>query len=359
MKSMISGLGVALPSLRLPLDALAELRGADPEKYRVGLGCLAQSLCGPDDTPVSLAVRAAQQAITTWGGDVRDIGMIAVGTETALDMSRPLSAWISEALSLAPSVRSYEVKHACYAGTLALRQAFEWQQSGANRGKAALVVCTDEALYAPDHPGEPTQGAAAVAMVLDAEGFAEIGVHSYPFQRPAFDFWRPVGDAYPQVDGPLSIGCYQEAYTHCLEQWRDDADALCAPEDVDRWAMHAPYPKMAYKGFVAGQRALGLDDATISRTHEHKLVPSLEWNRRVGNCYTASAWLAFSRAVTLDAQPANIALFSYGSGCGAELVLLRKTGPAPAGVAASVEAQFHAQTTLSAADYAALRASTF
>ena len=59
--------------------------------------------------------------------------MLAVGTETAVDMSRPLSAWVADRLGLKGAVRSYEVKHACYGGTLALRQAAEWRLSGAAR----------------------------------------------------------------------------------------------------------------------------------------------------------------------------------------------------------------------------------
>lgn len=353
--SRIAAIGVAIPSLTLPVETLAAHLDVDPAKYRVGLGCVAQALCDDEENAVSLGRRAAEQALQQWGGDRSRIGMIAVGTETAMDMSRPLSAWIAEGLGLPETVRSYEVKHACYAGTLALRQAMEWQRSGASRGKAALVVCADEALYAPGHPGEPTQGAAAVAIVLDAEGFAEVALHAYPYQQPAFDFWRPVGNPYPEVDGPLSIACYQAAFSSCLAQWVDDPDAPFQPNDVVRWAMHAPFPKMVLKGFVAGMDRLGLsrDDATTR--YQESVLPSLEWNARVGNCYTASAWLSFARAVTAVDVGAPIALFSYGSGCGAELLLIEKCGEAPTNLASSVEAQFTAQTPIDSVRYAAIR----
>lgn len=354
--SQIRAIGVALPSLRLPLEVLAEQLNVDPNKYRIGLGCVAQSLCGSNDSPVQLGIRAAESAIAQWGGDRSRIGMLAVGTETALDMSRPLGAWMASALELPETVRSYEVKHACYAGTLAMRQAYEWQSSGASRGKAALVICTDEALYAPGHPGEPTQGAAAVAMILDSDGFAEIALHSYAFQRPAFDFWRPVGEAYPHVDGPLSIQCYQDAFSSCLAQWRDDPDAAYPLDAVDAWAMHAPFPKMVLKGFLAGQQAIGVSEDEAHARYARQVLPSLAWNTRVGNCYTASAWLAFACAVAQSDDPKNIALFSYGSGCGAELLLLKQTRSAAAELQASVDAQFAAQTPLSAEDYRALRA---
>ena len=186
----ISSLGLRLPSLTLPVEELARLRGQDPDKFTRGLGCREIALCGPEEGPVELAVEACRRALGRWEGRPEDLGLLAVGTESALDMSRPLSAWIAAELGLAGSLRSYEVKHACYGGTLALRQALEWQLSGAAKGKAALVVAADVALYARCDPGEPTQGAGAVAMIVDSEGrVARIDPESHAFSEPAFDFW--------------------------------------------------------------------------------------------------------------------------------------------------------------------------
>src|SRR5690625_2859947 len=126
--SQIAAIGVAIPSLHLPVENLAEHLSVDPNKYTIGLGCIAQSLCNHDANHVHLDIRAATTAQKPGGGDVRQIGMLAVGTECALDMARPLGAWMADALDLPEQVRSYEVKHACYAGTLALRQAVEWQR---------------------------------------------------------------------------------------------------------------------------------------------------------------------------------------------------------------------------------------
>lgn len=355
-RSQIAAIGVAIPSLQLPVETLAEHLHVDPNKYTVGLGCIAQSLCNPDENHVHLGIRAAKNALRQWGGDVSNIGMLAVGTECALDMARPLSAWMADALDLPEHVRSYEVKHACYAGTLALRQAVEWQRSGASRGKAALVICADQALYAPGHPGEPTQGAAAVAMVVDTDGFADVGLYSYAFQRPAFDFWRPVGTPYPQVDGPLSVQCYKDAFTSCLAQWHSDPDAMFAIEHTDAWAMHAPFPKMVQKGFVAGYASLGASEEDALQQFQQQVMPSLAWNRRVGNCYTASTWLAFAHAAAHAKSTQNIGLYSYGSGCGAEILLLQQHRLLDAEFSASVNAQFDAQRVLSASEYAALRA---
>ncbi|MEM7351705.1 MAG: hydroxymethylglutaryl-CoA synthase, partial [Acidobacteriota bacterium] len=163
----LASIGLSLPPLALPVEELAKLRGQDPAKFTLGLGCREMALCPEDFGAVEMAAEAARRALGRWGGDLDQIGMIVVGTESAVDMSRPLSAWVADALDLRGAVRSYEVKHACYGGTLALRQALEWKLSGAAGDKAALVIATDVALYALQDPGEPTQGAGAVAMVVD------------------------------------------------------------------------------------------------------------------------------------------------------------------------------------------------
>ena len=358
--SYIASIGVAIPSLQLPLDELARHLQVDPQKYAKGLGARAQALCDDGESPVTLGVRAAKDALRRWGKDIDQIGMIAVGTESALDMSRPLSAWIADELKLPANVRSYEVKHACQAGTIALRQAVEWQLSGAARGKAALVICADEALYRPGHPGEPTQGACAVAMVVDPNGgIAKVSPYSWSWQRPAFDFYRPVGEPFPEVDGPFSVRCYQDAFCACLQQWSEDTNREFPLRDVQMWAMHAPFPKMVWKGFSAGMQSRNLSPEDTQTLFDQTVSPALEWNTQVGNCYTASAWLAFTRALTHPSAPERIALFSYGSGCGAELVLLRAL-PEPARqlreeIARDVEGQLTRRRTLRAEDYAERR----
>jgi hypothetical protein len=213
------------------------------------------ALCAPGEGVASLAIEAARRALSRWHGDVSQIGLLAVGTETALDMSRPLSAWVADGLGLCGALRSYEVKHACYGGTLALRQALEWKLSGAAPGKAALVVAADVALYAEGDPGEPTQGAGAVAMIVDDDArLAVIDPVSFTHSEPAFDFWRPVGQPFPSVDGPLSLDCYKRATERCFAQLLGGAPLERVLESHAALAFHVPFPKMVRKAFVHPRR---------------------------------------------------------------------------------------------------------
>ena len=62
--------------------------------------------------------------------------------------------------------------------------------------QAALVIASDVALYSLGDPGEPTQGAGAVAMIIDEPTIAAVSPTSFAFSNPAFDFWRPVGESF-------------------------------------------------------------------------------------------------------------------------------------------------------------------
>lgn len=353
----IAAIGLKLPTLAMNVEELARLRGIDPKKFTVGLGLEEMALCDEGWDAVKLGAAAAERALARWGGDRSRIGLVAVGTETAKDMSRPLSQFVMQELGLRGHVRSYEVKHACYGGTLALRQALEWRASGASQGKAALVIATDVALYALEDGGEPTQGAAAVAFVVDQPLVARIDVETYPYASPAFDFWRPVGQSFPSVDGQLSLDCYKEAAVACFREMVGTKDAVASLEAFRALCFHVPFPKMVVKAFGAVAESFGLSEAQAKAIFDAKVTPSMAWNRRAGNCYTASLWLSVAHALAGAKLGERVAAFSYGSGFGAELFGLTAMELAEKGAwREDVEADLASRTLVPAERYAALRA---
>ncbi len=352
----IASIGLHFPPLSLPVTELAPLRGQHPDKYTIGLGCEEMSLCPPDYGVVELATEAARRALARWGGPLERVGLIAVGTETAVDMSRPLSAWVAERLGLKGAVRSYEVKHACYGGTLAVRQATEWRMSGAAGRQAALAVAADVALYEPGDPGEPTQGAGAVAMVIDEPEVAAIEPVSYPWSEPEFDFWRPVGESFPRVDGPLSLDCYKRAAENCFKALVGQRDPEAVLAELAAICFHVPFPKMVKKAVQRVGELFRWEAERVERFFRDKVDPTMLWNRLCGNAYTASLWISVANALKGLPLGQRIAAFSYGSGFGAELLTLQAGPKAAAGAwQEDVDTDLRTRQRLDGASYQRMR----
>lgn len=317
----IESIALAIPKYAFPLKDLADLRNVDPMKYEEGLGCKMMALTLDDENVVDLAVRAAQRAIERWDGNLDQIKMIAVGTESSVDESRPLSAFIAEKLDLKGNIRSYEVKHACYGGTLAIRQALEWKLSGTTEDDdVALVIACDTCYYAPSHPAEATQGAGAIAMIIGKNKLLSFSRQSVPYSAPAYDFYRPFGNDFPQVDGKLSLDSYmlasEQCYSKFLKNYKDvlDYKALC---------FHVPFPKMIKKAFFNLGSKAHMSEDEIQKLYQEKVQPFKEWNSIVGNAYSASLWISVASALDKLKKDDKLLAFSYGSGFGAELQALK------------------------------------
>ena len=362
----IDALAVHLPRYTLPLDQLAVARGVPPEKIAVGLGCLQMAVTPPWEDTVTLGANAAARLFRA--GLVRpdEIGLLVVGTETAVDHAKPVGSFLHGLLGLSASCRVFELKHACYGGTAGVMLAADWVRSGSARGRKALVVASDIARYDLHSSAEFTQGAGAAALVLAAEPRllaldAATGVHA----TDVYDFWRPLDRREALVDGKFSIDCYLDALTGALADWRRHAGDGGDP--LDRFAAllyHTPFPKMAQK---AHQRLVecahpGLDDAAraalAAASFAEKTEPWLALARQSGNSYTASlylclAWLAEQRAAELEGR--EIALFSYGSGSCAEFFTGRFVrGAVTVARAIGAGAALDARRTLTVAEYEAL-----
>ena len=244
-------------------------------------------------------------------------------------MSRPLSAFVADQLGLQGAIRSYEIKHACFGGTAGVRQATEWKNvAGVAPKKAALVIASDVSLYKQGDPGEPTEGAGAIAMIIDKPDIAEIDPISYPWTKPVLDFWRPSNERFPFVDGSLSIEAYKEAARECFKALLADKkmtfDELFTKYHA--FCFHDPFPKMVKKGFFDVCKAQGWDDEKIEKYFMDKVDVTMKWNKVTGNSYTASLWIAVAQTLCGLQQGELITAFSYGSGCGAELLSL-SAGP--------------------------------
>ncbi|WP_029150068.1 hydroxymethylglutaryl-CoA synthase [Microbacterium indicum] len=289
----------------LDLDLLAAHRDVDPAKYRLGLGQDRMSVPAPDEDAVTMGASAAAALLRRTGTD--GIRALLFATESGVDQSKAAGVYAHRLLGLPPQVRTAELKQACYGGTAALQTAIGLVAR--NPDDRVLVIASDVARYALDSPGEPTQGAGAVAMLVSADpALVEIEPVSGLSTADVDDFWRPNDRDVPVVDGRLSVDAYLDALTSAWDDFRARGGADVSR--IDRFVHHQPYTKMARKAHAR------LAEHTGAGIGADLIEDGLADNRQIGNSYTASLYLGLCSLLRRDDSLAGkrIGLFSYGSG---------------------------------------------
>ncbi|MFO0551300.1 MAG: hydroxymethylglutaryl-CoA synthase [Polyangiaceae bacterium] len=350
-------------------------------KVKKGVGVVEMAVPDAHEDSATLAAMAAVKAIQHAGIDPRDIGSIAIGTETTVDQSKSMGAYVLGMLERRFGVDLREVgapqfQFACIGATYALEAAVNAFRAGEATKPYALVIATDVSKYPLRTSGEYTQGAGAVAMLvsqrprlleLDARCTATV-------TRDERDFFRPNGMTTAVVDGKYSIdvylGCVAEAARSYLGRAQQSLGWTGARIDelLDFLLFHVPFPRMAEYAALrvlgdawladAGARealasrlggSLACASAAERRAFEKQLAadpqfvelfrnriePSLTLSRRIGNIYSGSMYLAL--ASLLETAPDRAALagrrvgfFSYGSGASARVFSGRFVDPANA-----------------------------
>ncbi|WP_423058262.1 hydroxymethylglutaryl-CoA synthase [Brevibacterium linens] len=320
------------------LDDFAEANGTDPAKFHLGLGQDEFSFPAPDEDVVTMAAAAAAPIIARSGTE--GIRTLLFATESGIDQSKAAGMAVHSLLELPSQMRVVEVKEACYSATAALQAAVGIITR--SPGQRVLVIASDVARYELDTPGEPTQGAGAVAMLVSANPkLLEIEPVSGLNSADVDDFWRPNDSTTAIVDGALSVTAYLDALTGA---WTDLA-AQGGPEmaEIDRVLYHQPFTKMAKKAQVhlagltgedldteivaGGSGAAGTDVSNVAAAgpRDTGLATSTLYNRRLGNSYTASLYAGLCSLLDHDEDLAGkrIGLFSYGSGSVGEFFTAR------------------------------------
>lgn len=299
-----------VPKFYVDMAKLAEARQVDPNKFLIGIGQTEMAVSPMSQDIVSMGANAAQSIVTE--DDKKQIGMVIVATESAIDSAKASAVQIHNLLGIQPFARCFEMKEACYAATPAIQMAKDYIAKRPD--EKVLVIASDTARYGLNSGGEPTQGAGAVAMMISQNPrILELNDDAVAYTEDVYDFWRPTGQPYPLVDGALSkdayIRSFQESwseYARRTNKQLDDFASLC---------FHVPFTKM-------GKKALDsiLTDDINDETKE-RLTNGYDaatyYNRYVGNIYTGSLYLSLiSLLETHENLSAgdSIGLFSYGSG---------------------------------------------
>ena len=293
------------------LADLAEARGVDPAKFQKGLGQDEFSFPAPDEDVVTMGATAAHRLLERTGTE--GIRTLMFATETGVDQSKSTAVYVHKLLDLPGEVRSFELKQACYSGTGALQAAIGIVAR--NPEERVLVISADVARYEMNSPGEPTQGAGAVAMLIAADpALVEIDPASGVYSEDVDDFWRPNDSTTAVVDGGLSI----TAYLKSVEKAWKDLEQHGGPSlsDIKAFVYHQPFTKMARKAQAH------LAQVTGAELNDGALDTGSVYNRRMGNSYTASLYSALTSLLHHedDLTGKRVGLVSYGSGSVAEMI---------------------------------------
>ena len=302
LKLLAAGIDdIALYVPRLFVDArdFAQARGMDPDKLQKGLGVSRMAIVDTNQDPACMAANACLRIMERNKIAPKDIGRLYVATESSLDESKAMNSYVIGMLEQVYGNDSFghcggiECKFACVSGSYALYDNANWIRAGEAEGKAALVVVSDIAKYDMGSSGEYTQGAGAVAMLLNDNPRImtfDPKVTSTSIKNE-YDFYRPFGKETPIVNGQYSNLLYMIQVKKALMAYKEKAlstgiiklkEGESILDYIDFINMHLPYSNM-------GKKAL-----TYLLRHEWRRLASLEGNcRKNGNsrtCAKRSTW---------------------------------------------------------------------
>lgn len=271
----ISGFASYIPPHRVALQDWCQWTGDSWDKIRNVVGHSFR-MRGHNENAYTMAATAVLRLIRNYDIDPARIGFLGLGTESSTDNSAGaviIKGMVNQGLkhhqlpALARACEVPEFKHACLGGVYAMKAAARYLAFD-GQDKVAIVVCADVAEYRQSTSGEPTQGAGAVAMLIepnarlmtvDLKNSGSASDYRGPdFRKPFLRFmkqsptqWAQPRD-FPIFNGKYSTTCYID---EVLAAMRDlFARSSHRPSEYLRSMaatfLHRPYQRMAETGLI-------------------------------------------------------------------------------------------------------------
>jgi len=387
MAAGIDDISIYIPRLYLDAGDFAKARGLDPEKLERGLGIGQMAIVDTNQDPACLAANACLKVMQKNKLTPDQIGRLYVATESSFDESKAMNSYVIGMLEQVYGKDTFghcggiECKFACVSGSYALYDNTNWIRAGESENKYALVVVSDIAKYDLGSSGEVTQGAGAIAMLLNDKPRLlsfdpKVTATSI---KNEYDFYRPFGKETPIVHGQYSNLLYLIQVKNALIDYKRKVKATgliklkegeTILDHIDYLNMHLPYSNMGKKALaylvrhewrslprwkkIIGEIGMEepipkdprgtiesvLQDAEfMTKDHqftklftntekyvelyESKLASSLIASKMIGNLYTASLYLGFRSSLEfeyqngIDLKGKRVGFCSYGSGASA------------------------------------------
>ena len=387
MAAGIDDISIYIPRLYLDAGDFAKARGLDPDKLERGLGIGQMAIVDTNQDPACLAANACLKVMQKNKLTPDKIGRLYVATESSFDESKAMNSYVIGMLEQVYGADTFghcggiECKFACVSGSYALYDNTNWIRAGEAEDKYALVVVSDIAKYDLGSSGEVTQGAGAIAMLLNDKPRLlsfDPRVTSTSIKNE-YDFYRPFGKETPIVHGQYSNLLYLIQVKNALIDYKRKVketgliklkEGETILDHVDYLNMHLPYSNMGKKALAylvrhewrslprwkkiieeigmkepipkdpRGTIESVLEDAEfMTKDHqftklftntekyvelyESKLASSLIASKMIGNLYTASLYLGFRSSLEFEYQKGvelkgkRVGFCSYGSGASA------------------------------------------
>lgn len=308
----IDKIGFYVPKDYIDIVELAKARDVDPNKFTIGIGQSKQAVPQPYQDAVTMAASSADSILTD--ADKKALGLLIVGTESGVDESKSTAAFLMDLLDLPEDIRAFEIKQACFGATAGLQAAYDFVSL--NPGKKALVIASDIAKYGIKTPGEVTQGAGSVAMLVSEEPrVLRLDHQSVYMTRNVGDFWRPTFSKVAFARGKFSNQVYVDFFTTLWDKYQAKYNKTA--DDFSTMLFHIPYTKMGTKALRTLEGKVS--EAKYAELSDHYQA-SIKFSRDVGNLYTGSLYLGLlSYLVNAASAQEKVLLFSYGSGAVGEI----------------------------------------
>ena len=270
----ISAITAYVPSYRVGLEDWCNWTDNSWDKISSIIGSGFRML-GPDESIYTMAANAVLDLIIENKIEPSQIGFLALGTESSTDNSAGtiiIKGMVNDELKnrgLSPISNQCEVpefKQACLSGIYALKNAVRYVNSDAPE-KKAIVVCSDIALYQIGSSGEPTQGAGAVATLIESNPkIAEVNTafSGSSSEYRQIDFRKPIqyraenlnGHSASDLDLPVfngkySASCYIDGTISALSNMSLNRGQSLSKllNEAAAVFMHRPFHKMPVNAF--------------------------------------------------------------------------------------------------------------
>jgi len=373
-----------VPSIYVSVEEFSQARNMEFPKLNKGLGLNKMAIPDVGEDAATMAANALVKLFRQNDLSPSEVGRIYMGTESALDSAKPTASYALEMLEeyLRPThgegclehVDVVDMTFACIGAVDALQNTLDWVRCG--EGRKGIVVASDNAKYELESPGEYTQGAGAVALLVQKDpSLLSMGHHWGVATKSVHDFFKPrrehskkelLGNASeskhalwnnnepvleefretPVFDGQFSNECYAARINEAYARFKNVSET-----GLEQWSyevFHLPYAfhgrrifTQLYIDYVENESELETLEAELglarsdkgfvramSKTEAYKqfvknnIAPG-EWaSSDIGNMYTASIFMSLMSLLTHEEEGSSgrsIGFFAYGSGSKAKV----------------------------------------